>query len=74
MASMKRQRLEEDDHDGEKGKGASVSYASELKGHHPVMLNPADCDLGISSLLHSFLFAEFLFLYLFPVHSIDTIS
>lgn len=49
MASMKRQRLEEDDHDGEKGKGASVSYASELKGHHPVMLNPADCDMGILS-------------------------
>lgn len=49
MASIKR-RHQEDDHEAKKAKISCVSDASELKGQHPVVLNPADCDLGISFL------------------------
>ncbi|XP_038893724.1 heterogeneous nuclear ribonucleoprotein U-like protein 1 isoform X2 [Benincasa hispida] len=45
MASIKRHRPQEDEHEAKKPKFGCVSDASKLKEQHPVVLNPADCDL-----------------------------
>lgn len=60
MASIKRERPGEHEPDAKKPKLASVSDASELKGQHPVALNPADCDLGTSLLSSRALFSFFM--------------
>lgn len=63
MASIKRHLPQEDEHEAKKPKIACVSDAPELKEQHPVVLNPADCDLGISSLSKAFFFFFFSFAF-----------
>lgn len=69
MASIKRHLPQEDEHEAKKPKIACVSDAPELKEQHPVVLNPADCDLGISSLSKAFFF--FFFPLRFPSYIIS---
>ncbi|CAK9327400.1 unnamed protein product [Citrullus colocynthis] len=45
MASIKRHLPQEDKREAKKSKIACVSDAPGLKEQHPVVLNPADCDL-----------------------------